>query len=75
MFWNKGNWVDVEKHKATMEISILGVRVDDETGVVVFQQNDRTKKKRAVLKCDRVPEKIMDADIAEMKLGVTVNWG
>ncbi len=74
MFEYEGKWIDVEKHRANVRVS-NGFSVPyQEIGVVVFQYNNATKAHRAVAKSQAANSTIIDADVAEAILNITVKW-
>jgi len=66
-----GEWVDVKKYPITAEVGFLGESKD---GVAVFQKNTKTNKRRCVVKVDGLTS-YKDADVVEVPLNVTVDWG
>ena len=77
-FGNKGKWIDVEKRVAPIEFSVMGVVIGEKNGVVIFQYNDKTMNRQALIKVvgrdGKAIEIAEDSDLAEMKLGITVKW-
>jgi hypothetical protein len=73
-FGNKGKWIDVEKHVTEVNVMILGTKMREDHGIVVFQYNDKTFAHRAIIKAEGIQDTVIDADIAEMRLHLSVKW-
>jgi len=67
-----GKWIDVEKHPVTAEVGYFRTPID---GVAVFQKNTKTGDKRCLVKVGNIKPTTRDADVAEVELNITVNWG
>ncbi len=66
-----GDWVDVKKYPITAQV---GFFQESKDGVAVFQKNTKTNKRRCAIKVDGLTS-YKDADVVEVLLNVTVDWG
>ena len=72
-----GKWVDVAKFEHDVDVRLSGLfmktREWSEPGVVIFQRNALTGRKRALIKSSSV-KTTADADVTEARMGVKVQW-